>query len=91
MGLCVLYYVEYSLFNVKKVGFFLSGLELHFKLAFKGSINNIFQDSFNKILSKQLTHDRFYISAEVNQANVSMHLTHFPTMTPFYAPGKQAF
>ena len=31
MGLCVLYYVEYSLYNVKKVGFFLSGLELHFK------------------------------------------------------------
>ena len=30
MGLCVLYYVEYSLYNVKKVGFFLSGLELHF-------------------------------------------------------------
>ena len=22
MGLCVLYYVEYSLYNVKKVGFF---------------------------------------------------------------------
>ena len=33
MGLCVLYYVEYSLFNVKKVGFFLSGLELHFKFS----------------------------------------------------------
>ena len=31
MGLCVLYYVEYSLYNVKKVGFFLSGRELHFK------------------------------------------------------------
>ena len=30
MGLCVLYYVEYSLYNVKKVGYFLSGLELHF-------------------------------------------------------------
>ena len=25
MGLCVLYYVEYSLFNVKKVGFFYLG------------------------------------------------------------------
>ena len=35
MGLCVLYYVEYSLYNVKKVGFFLSGLELHFKLIFR--------------------------------------------------------
>ena len=23
--------------------------------------NNIFQDSFNKILSQQLTHDRFYV------------------------------
>ena len=32
MGLCILYYVEYSLYNVKKVGFFISGLELHFKL-----------------------------------------------------------
>ena len=30
------------------------------KLA-KGSFNNIFQDSFNKILSQQLTHDRSYI------------------------------
>ena len=28
----------------------------------KGSLNNIFQDTFNKILSQQLTHDRFYIS-----------------------------
>ena len=25
MGLCVLYYVEYSLYNVKKVGFFYLG------------------------------------------------------------------
>ena len=31
MGLCVLYYVEYSLYDVKKSGIFLSGLELHFK------------------------------------------------------------
>ena len=31
------------------------------KLA-KGSFNNIFQDSFNKTLSEQLTHDRSYIS-----------------------------
>ena len=31
------------------------------KLA-KGSLNNIFQDSFNKILSQQITHDRSYIS-----------------------------
>ena len=31
------------------------------KLA-KGSLNNIFQDSFNIILSQQLTHDRSYIS-----------------------------
>ena len=30
MGLCVLYYVEYSLYNVKKSRTFLSGLELHF-------------------------------------------------------------
>ena len=28
----------------------------------KGSLNNIFQDSFNIILSQQLTHDRSYIS-----------------------------
>ena len=33
------------------------------KLA-KGSLNNISQDSFNKILSQQLTHDRSYISVE---------------------------
>ena len=25
MGLCVLYYIEYSLYNVKKVGFFYLG------------------------------------------------------------------
>ena len=31
------------------------------KLA-KGSLNNIFQDSYNKILSQQLTRDRSYIS-----------------------------
>ena len=31
------------------------------KLA-KGSLNNIYQDSFNKILSQQLTHDRSYMS-----------------------------
>ena len=30
------------------------------KLA-KGMLNNIFQDSFNKMLSQQLTHDRSYI------------------------------
>ena len=41
MGLCVLYYVEYSLYNVKKkVGFFfLSGLELDFKSAETRRIN----------------------------------------------------
>ena len=27
----------------------------------KGLLNNIFQDSFNKPLSQQLTHDRSYI------------------------------
>ena len=32
------------------------------KLA-KGSFNNIFQDSLNKILSQQLTHDRSYLSS----------------------------
>ena len=30
------------------------------KLA-KGSLNNIFQDSFNKIKSQQLTHDRAFM------------------------------
>ena len=34
-------------------------LEKGIKLA-KGSINNIFQDSFYNILSQQLTHDRSY-------------------------------
>ena len=28
----------------------------------KGSLNNIFQDSFNKILSQQLTHNILYLS-----------------------------
>ena len=31
------------------------------KLA-RGSLNNIFKDSFHEILSEQLTHDRSYIS-----------------------------
>ena len=31
MGLCVLYYVEYSLYNVKKVGFFYLGWNFTFK------------------------------------------------------------
>ena len=35
--------------------------QIHGKLA-KGSLNNIFQDSFNKTLSQQLTHDRSYVS-----------------------------
>ena len=34
------------------------------KLA-KGLLNNIFQDSFNKILSQQLTHNRSYISQQL--------------------------
>ena len=38
------------------------------KLA-KGLLNNIFQDSFNIILSQQLTHDRSYISQRVVQVN----------------------
>ena len=33
---------------------------MFFKLA-KGSLYNIFQDSFNKILSQQLTHDRYHM------------------------------
>ena len=33
-------------------------------VARKGSLNNIFQDSFNIILSQQFTHDRFYISQQ---------------------------
>ena len=35
------------------------------KLA-KGSVNNIFQDPFNKILSQQSTHHRSYISLPVH-------------------------
>ena len=46
MGLCVLYYVEYSLYSVKKVGFFLSGLELHFNNDFWVLINS---DPSNKL------------------------------------------
>ena len=30
----------------------------------KGSLNNILQDSFNKILSQQLTHDRSYYTQQ---------------------------
>ena len=47
------------------------------KLA-KGSLNNIFQDSFNIILSQQLTHDRSYISSNtyINLANtVTLKIT----------------
>ena len=36
MGLCVLYYVEYSLFNVKKVGFFYLGWNYTLSLLPKG-------------------------------------------------------
>ena len=39
------------------------------KLA-KGSLNNIFQDPFNKNLSQQLTHDRSYISLTLNLTDV---------------------
>ena len=46
MGLCVSYYVEYSSYNVKKSGIFLSGLELHFKF---GRVQNW---SFGKGLMK---------------------------------------
>ena len=36
----------------------------------KGSLNNIFQDSFNKILSQQLTHDRSYIYVMRKHTNI---------------------
>ena len=39
----------------------LTSWKMFFKPA-KNSLNNIFQDSFNKILSQQLTHERFYMS-----------------------------
>ena len=32
-----------------------------------GSLNNIFQDSLNKILSQQITHDRSYMSYVFNK------------------------
>ena len=38
----------------------------------KGSRNNIFQDSFNKILYQQLTHDRSYISV-IHLPRKSLH------------------
>ena len=48
MGLCVLYYVEYSLYNVKKSRIFLSGLELHFKSVFSHSrSDSLFSDHGN--------------------------------------------
>ena len=54
MGLCVLYYIEYSLYNVKKEGFFLPGLELHFKF-----ISKALADEFDLILS-QTTNFRLF-------------------------------
>ena len=42
-----------------------------FKLA-KGSLNNIFQDSLNKSLSQQLSHDRSYMYER--QAPENCHL-----------------
>ena len=35
----------------------------------KGSLNNFFQDSFNEILSQQLTHDRSYMSQGFQSQN----------------------
>ena len=48
------------------------------KLA-KDSLNNIFKDCFNKILSQQLTHDRSYMSysfyIQCENLNDSEHMT----------------
>ena len=44
----------------------------------KGSLNNIFQDSFNKILSQQLTHDRSYMSAIASNMDKSKILAERP-------------
>ena len=44
------------------------------KLA-KGSLNNIFQDSFNIILSQQFTHDRSYMSQQ--STNVRFFLSYY--------------
>ena len=46
------------------------------KLA-KGSLNNIFQDSFNKISSQQLTHDRSYMSQQLTYDGSYMSLKEF--------------
>ena len=44
------------------------------KLA-KGSLNYFFQDSFNKILSQQFTHDRSYIShSQESEHNLLYHI-----------------
>ena len=47
------------------------------KLA-KGSLINIFQDPFNKLLSQQLTHDRSDISQQLthDRSYISQLLTH---------------
>ena len=43
------------------------------KLA-KGPLTNIFQDSLNKILSQQLTHDRSYMSAPTSDSAPLLHI-----------------
>ena len=64
MGLCVLYYVEYSLYNVKKVGFFYLGWnctlnyfsdfdEISQKYSCNGPLQNLFNefDSFKNLVA----------------------------------------
>ena len=38
----------------------------------KGSLKNIFQDLFNKILSQQLTHDRSYMSHKLHESSTKI-------------------
>ena len=58
MGLCALYYVEYRLYNVKKSGIFLSGLELHFKVSSKWLLKNK-SDNGKLLLGKTYSGERF--------------------------------
>ena len=53
-------------------------LKSFIKLA-KGSLNNIFQDLFYKILSQQLTHDRSYMSKKIARRQENTCNQHFST------------
>ena len=56
MGLCVLYYVEYSLYNVKKVGFFYLGWNCTLNLSLGMMTQEAFVDSVDQNQTAQNVH-----------------------------------